>query len=189
MKLLVVDNYDSFTYNLVELVRKIGVCECEVEKSNELRIEKVAGFDKILFTPGPGLPEDFPAMFEILERYSGTKSILGVCLGHQAIGKFYGAKLINFNNVVHGISKPARVIDRNGRLFKGLPEVINVGLYHSWFVSKENFPQQLKITAVTDEGIIMAISHRTLDLNGVQFHPESIMTSHGEAIIRNWLGL
>lgn len=189
MKLLILDNYDSFTFNLVELIRKIGVSNYEVEKSGELRIEKVAGFDKILFTPGPGLPKDFPSMFEILQKYSSTKSILGVCLGHQAIGEYFGAELINLNNVVHGISKPARVIDTNGRLFKGFPEVINVGLYHSWFLSKENFPQQLKITAETDDNVIMALSHRTLDLHGVQFHPESIMTPLGEAIIRNWLGL
>lgn len=189
MKLLVVDNYDSFTFNLVELIRKIGVNDYEVEKSGDLKIEKAAVYDKILFTPGPGLPRDFPAMFEIIKKYACTKSILGICLGHQAIGEYYGAGLVNLNNVAHGISKSAMIIDRNDRLFKGLPETIDVGLYHSWFVSKENFPRELKITAETEDNIIMALSHRTLDLCSVQFHPESIMTPLGEAIIRNWLGL
>ncbi len=187
MKLLIVDNYDSFTFNLVELIRKIGLQDFEVVKSDRLIIEEVNRFDKILFTPGPGLPIDFPVMFEILKMYEKEKSILGVCLGHQAIGEYYGAKLINLNNVTHGISKLTNITDENEIIFYGVPTEINVGLYHSWFVSADNFPLALKVTAISDDNIIMAISHVKYDVKGVQFHPESIMTENGLKIIQNWL--
>lgn len=189
MKLLIVDNYDSFTFNLVELLRKTEFNNYEVKKSDHIILDQVSQFDKILFTPGPGLPKDFPVMFAILKKFALTKSILGVCLGHQAIGEFYGAKLINLDNVVHGFSKPARIIDFSEPLFHNIPSRIDVGLYHSWFLSGEDFPAGLKVTAVSEDNIIMALSHKMYDVRGVQFHPESIMTIHGEAIIRNWLGL
>jgi anthranilate synthase component 2 len=189
MKLLIADNYDSFTFNLVELIRKTGFSNYEVIKSDHIKLDEVAQFDKILFTPGPGLPKDFPVMFDILKKFALTKSILGVCLGHQAIGEFYGAKLINLNNVVHGICKSAKIIDPGEPLFNNIPAKIDVGLYHSWFLSGEDFPAELKVTAISDDNIIMALSHKTDDVRGVQFHPESIMTHHGEAIIGNWLSL
>lgn len=187
MKLLIVDNYDSFTYNLVELIRKTGFNDFEVIKCDSINIDDVERYDKILFTPGPGLPKDFPVMFEILKKYDSTKSILGVCLGHQAIGEYYGAKLINLNNVTHGISKLASITDETERIFNGVPSSINVGLYHSWFVSDEKFPPALRVTAISDDKIIMAISHIKYDVKGVQFHPESIMTGFGQKIIENWL--
>ncbi len=187
MKLLIVDNYDSFTFNLVELIRRTGHNDFEVMKSDKISIEEVDRFDKILFTPGPGLPQDFPIMFDIIKRYESVKSIFGVCLGHQAIGEYYGASLINFNNVVHGISKPVKIIDANEIIFNQVPLQINVGLYHSWFVSTENFPSALKVTAISVDNVIMAISHIKYDVKGVQFHPESIMTGYGQKIIENWL--
>ena len=187
MKLLIVDNYDSFTFNLVELIRRTGYNDFEVMKSDKILIHEIDRFDKILFTPGPGLPQDFPIMFEILKMYEKEKSIFGVCLGHQAIGEFYGANLINHKNVVHGIKKSVNVIDKNELLFREIPERINVGLYHSWFISNTNFPSNLKITAVSEDNIIMALSHTVYDVRGVQFHPESIMTDSGLTIISNWL--
>lgn len=187
MKLLIVDNYDSFTYNLVELIRKIGLSDFEVIKCDMVEIKDVDGFDKILFTPGPGLPKDFPVMFDILKKYDSQKSILGVCLGHQAIGEYYGAKLINLNNVTHGIAKPSKITDEYEIIFNGIPSKINVGLYHSWFVSAENFPSALRVTAISNDNVIMAISHKKYDVKGVQFHPESIMTEYGHKIIQNWL--
>lgn len=187
MKLLIVDNYDSFTYNLVELIRKISFKDFEVIKSDNIYIEDVCRFDKVLFTPGPGLPKDFPIMSEILKRYESSKCILGVCLGHQAIGEYYGAKLINLNKVMHGISKLVKITEADEKIFNGITSQINVGLYHSWFVSAENFPSALRVTAISEDNIIMAISHNKNDVKGVQFHPESIMTGYGQKIIENWL--
>jgi anthranilate synthase component 2 len=187
MKLLIVDNYDSFTFNLVELIRKTGYNDFEVIKSDKIIIDEIDRFDKILFTPGPGLPKDFPVMFEILKAYEKKKSIFGVCLGHQAIGEFYGATLINHKNVVHGIKKSVNIINKGEILFRKIPDKIDAGLYHSWFVSDINFPSMLKITAVSEDNIIMALTHATYDVRGVQFHPESIMTGYGQKIIENWL--
>jgi len=187
MKLLIIDNYDSFTFNLVELIRKIGFNNFEIIKSDEVKISTIEDFDKILFTPGPGLPKDFPVMFETLKKYESSKSILGVCLGHQAIAEHYGATLINANNVTHGISKLVNIIDDKEIMFDSVPSQIKGGLYHSWFVSSENVPSELKVTAISDDQIIMAISHVKYDVKGVQFHPESIMTSYGKKIIENWL--
>lgn len=189
MKLLIVDNYDSFTYNLVELIRKIGFNDFEVTKCDKVEIKDVNKFSKILFTPGPGLPKDFPVMFDILKKYDSQKSILGICLGHQAIGVYYGAKLINLNNVTHGITKPTKITDEDEVIFNGIPSQINVGLYHSWFVSEQNFPSALRVTAISNDNVIMAISHNKYDVKGVQFHPESIMTEYGQKIIRNWLNM
>jgi anthranilate synthase/aminodeoxychorismate synthase-like glutamine amidotransferase len=187
MKLLIVDNNDSFTFNLAEMIRRIGYNDFGVKKSERIEVDEVEQYDKIIFTPGPGLPKDFPVMFEILKRYDKSKSIFGVCLGHQAIGEFYGAKLSNLNNVMHGISKPTLITDRNEIIFKDLPDKIKVGLYHSWFLSTKNFPSDLRITAVSDDGVIMALSHTSRNVKGVQFHPESIMTTFGKQILHNWL--
>jgi len=186
MKLLIVDNHDSFTYNLVQIVKQIRNCTFEIIKNDLININNVDNFQKILFTPGPGVPKDFPAMFEILDRYSKTKSILGVCLGHQAIAEYFGAALINNKTVVHGISKKIQIV-HGDFIYKNLPLKINVGLYHSWYVSPNNFPECLTITSYSDNGIIMSLKHQKYDVRSVQFHPESIMTQFGKVIIRNWL--
>jgi anthranilate synthase component 2 len=187
MKLLIVDNYDSFTFNLVELIRKIGISNYEVIKSDGVLLDNIKPFNKILFTPGPGLPNDYPAMFNIIEKYAQTKSILGICLGHQAIAQFYGAQLINMNQVMHGITKDVKIIETGEPIFYGCPKYFQAGLYHSWYVSKENFPEELTITAISNDGIIMALSHKKYDVRGLQFHPESIMTPNGTEFVKNWL--
>lgn len=187
IKLLVVDNYDSFTFNLVQIIEQSGLSEFLVKKSDRIDINSVGQFDKIIFSPGPGIPSDNPIMGEIVKKYSSTKSILGICLGFQAIAETYGGKLINMNYVTHGIKKEISITDPTEYLFKGLPEKLHVGLYHSWEVSPENFPDELLITSVSEDNIIMSLSHKTFDVRGVQFHPESIMTLFGKEIINNWL--
>jgi len=187
MKILIVDNHDSFTFNLAQLLEQSGFYEIIVIK-NDSKDYDASVFDKIIFSPGPGVPsEEAGLMKNILEKYSGSKSILGICLGHQAIAEYYGAKLINLKKVFHGIKKSILITDRNESLFKDLPEKIDGGLYHSWGVSEENFPECLKVTAVSEDGIIMAFTHKNKDVKGLQFHPESIMTETGSIIIRNWL--
>lgn len=193
MNLLIVDNRDSFTYNLVQIFKQIGNCNIIFMKNEEItplsqkRIPFAAdNIDKILFTPGPGLPSDFPVMFDILKDHFKSKSILGVCLGHQAIAEFFGAKLINIKNVKHGMKANIDCIEQD-ILFKDIPKKFEVGVYHSWSVSKDNFPECLKITSISEDGIIMSLSHRSLNIHGVQFHPESIMTDFGKNIIENWI--
>ncbi len=187
MKVLIVDNHDSFTFNLAQLIEQSGFCEISVIK-NDRNDYDASAFDKIIFSPGPGVPsEEAGLMKDLLEKYSGSKSILGICLGHQAIAEYFGAKLINMNQVFHGIKKKINITDKNENLFAGLSEKISGGLYHSWGVSTENFPECLKITAVSEDGIIMAFAHKNKDVKGLQFHPESIMTEYGHTIIRNWL--
>lgn len=187
MKILIIDNYDSFTYNLAQLLHKSGLCSFEVIKNDSILIEQVGSFDKILFSPGPGLPKDFPIMGEIIQKYKNSKSILGICLGHQAIAENFGGKLKNLNSVLHGITARVSVLDERDYLFCGLEKEIEVGLYHSWVVDEKNFPNCLTVTAATYEGLIMAISHKEFDVKGIQFHPESIMTLYGAKIIENWL--
>ncbi len=187
MKVLITDNNDSFTYNLAQLVEKAGFGYPEIIKTNQLNLDRVKDFDKILISPGPGLPKDFPNLFRLLELYSSSKSILGVCLGHQAIAEYFGAKLFNMNKVYHGVTKKVNILKPDDYLFKDIPDGFEGGLYHSWAVSEEDFPPELQITAKADDGIIMSLSHRTFDVRGIQFHPESIMTKSGSAIILNWL--
>jgi anthranilate synthase component 2 len=187
MKLLIVDNFDSFTFNIVELIKRIGMVRFDIIKSNHVIINDVKYYDKIIFSPGPGLPKEFPIMFDILKSYLATKSFLGVCLGHQAIAEFFGAQLENLDSVVHGIKKTIAVTDTNEVLFNRLPKKIDVGLYHSWIVSKKKLPECLKITAESEDGQIMALAHKHYNIRGVQFHPESIMTDAGKTIIHNWL--
>lgn len=187
MKVLIVDNYDSFTFNLVQLIEQFEKYTWKVVKNDVCSLEQVADYDKILFTPGPGLPSEVPIMREILQTFDEQKSILGVCLGHQAIAEYYGAKLYNFDQVVHGIAKPTQILQPKELLFKGLPSNIEVGLYHSWAVSRKGFPDCLELTAESEDGVIMALTHRTLDVRGLQFHPESILTQWGKDIIWNWL--
>lgn len=185
-KILIFDNYDSFTYNLLHTVQSLGYTEVDVIRNDRITLGEVERYDKIILSPGPGLPEEAGLLLPLIERYAVTKSILGVCLGHQAIGQVFGAKLENIPFVFHGVQTPAQII-AGDYLFNGLPEEIEVGRYHSWIVSRENFPAELEITALDKEGTIMAMRHRTLDLHGVQFHPESILTPQGTLIIRNFL--
>jgi anthranilate synthase component II len=186
MKILIIDNYDSFTYNLVHLVRTVGDNEPVVLRNDCFAMEDVATFDKIILSPGPGIPQDAGLMMQLLENFSSEKSILGICLGHQAIGCLFGAKLTNMKNVVHGKATSIKLLAPDN-IFEGLGNNFQAGRYHSWVVDNEEFPAELDITAVDPDGFIMAMKHKAFDVKGVQFHPESIMTPCGEKIIQNWL--
>jgi anthranilate synthase component II len=209
MRILVFDNYDSFTYNLVHLVERILHQEVDVYRNDQIPLEKVKEYDKIILSPGPGIPEEAGLLLPLIKEYASSKSILGVCLGHQAIGEAFGGKLINLNEVYHGVATPVRILSRdsspdsyrdmNGKpnsrltthdsrnLFEGLPEVFEAGRYHSWIVSDENFPNELEVTARDENNFIMALQHKTYDVQGVQFHPESVLTPMGTTILKNWL--
>ena len=191
MKILVFDNYDSFTYNLVHLIEKITHVKVEVHRNDQIPLEKVKEYDKIILSPGPGIPEEAGLLLPLIKEYALSKSILGVCLGHQAIGQAFGGTLVNLSAVYHGVATPVKVKTEKSKvksfLFEGLDEVIEVGRYHSWVVSKENFPSELEITAEDESGMIMALQHKTYDIQGVQFHPESVLTPLGESIMHNWL--
>lgn len=190
-KILVFDNYDSFTYNLVHLVEKIIHQKVDVIRNDKISLEDVDTYDKIILSPGPGIPEEAGLLLPLIEKYAATKSILGVCLGHQAIGQAFGGKLTNLSTVYHGIAtniKQTKVAGKkDNEVFNGLPEELEVGRYHSWVVDKEGFPTDLEITAEDENGFIMALRHKTYDVQGVQFHPESVLTPMGEKILRNWL--
>ena len=186
MKLLVFDNYDSFTYNLVHLVKQVDKSiDVEVFRNDEIPLEKVKDYDKIILSPGPGIPSEAGDLLPLINEYAATKSMLGVCLGHQAIGESFGGKLVNLSTVYHGVALNCQL--KPSPLFEGLPDQIPVGRYHSWVVSEEGFPEELEVTAQDDNGYIMALQHKTFDVQGVQFHPESVLTPHGETILRNWL--
>lgn len=185
MKLLIFDNYDSFTYNIVHAVRELGI-EPDVRRNDCITLPEVAAYDKIIISPGPGIPSEAGILPELLKRYAPEKPILGVCLGEQAIGECFGAKLENLSRVYHGIRSEISII-KPDYIFEGLPDRIEVGRYHSWVVSREDFPDCLEVTAVSDDGNIMALRHKTYDVRGVQFHPESILTPDGMTIISNWI--
>lgn len=224
MKILVFDNYDSFTYNLVHLVEKILHQKVDVYRNDQIPLEKVKEYDKIILSPGPGIPEEAGLLLPLIKEYASSKSILGVCLGHQAIGQAFGGNLINLSKVYHGVatkiivnrekghvnggtpdvhaediravsrltsfdenitSQPSSDVKRT--LFAGLPNEFTVGRYHSWVVSEEGFPAELEITVRDENGMIMGLQHKTFDVQGVQFHPESVLTPDGEVIMRNWL--
>lgn len=185
-KILILDNYDSFTYNLLHAVKSLDCNEVDVVRNDKIDLASVAQYDKIILSPGPGIPEEAGLLLPLIEQYAETKSILGVCLGHQAIGVVFGATLENIPFVFHGVQTTTKIIG-NDYLFTGLPEEILVGRYHSWIVSGENFPPELEITAVDEAGSIMAMKHTRFDLHGVQFHPESILTPEGIQIIRNFI--
>lgn len=191
MKILVFDNYDSFTYNLVHLVEKILHCKVDVYRNDQLELEQVKDYDKIILSPGPGLPSEAGLLMPLIKEYASSKSILGVCLGHQAIGEVFGGKLINLDKVFHGVATPINVkqyTSTNGQdVFKDMPSTFEVGRYHSWVVSEESFPEILEITATDDNGFIMGLRHRNFDVQGVQFHPESVLTPLGEKLLANWL--
>ena len=186
MRILVFDNYDSFTYNLVHLVEKITHEKVEVHRNDQIPLEKVKDFDKIILSPGPGIPDEAGMLLPLIKEYASSKSILGVCLGHQAIGQAFGGTLVNLSTVYHGVATSCE-LRATSPLFSGLPTNIEVGRYHSWVVSQDNFPTELEITAEDDNGFIMGLQHKTYDVQGVQFHPESVLTPMGEAIMRNWL--
>ena len=220
MKILVFDNYDSFTYNLVHLVEKILHQKVEVYRNDQIPLEKVKDYDKIILSPGPGIPEEAGLLLPLIKEYAATKSILGVCLGHQAIGQAFGGKLVNLSTVYHGVATPVQIVNRetaivnrqsskemqkagtaneathspltidhspHNSLFEGLPDEFEVGRYHSWVISEEGFPAELEITARDANNYIMALQHISYDVQGVQFHPESVLTPRGEDIMRNWL--
>ncbi len=186
-KLLVFDNYDSFTYNLVHCIREIGFSNIDVYRNDEITLEEIDKYDLILLSPGPGLPEESGILKELIRTYSKTKRIMGVCLGHQAIGEVFGADLINLDQVYHGVSTYVNILNSSEPLFKELPRRFKIGRYHSWVVDKKNLPECLKIIAVDEEDQVMALRHRDYDVCGVQFHPESILTDYGKEIINNWL--
>lgn len=192
MKILVFDNYDSFTYNLVHLVEKIIHEKVDVFRNDQIALEDVKKYDKIILSPGPGLPVEAGLLLPLIKEYASTKSILGVCLGHQAIGEVFGGKLENLSTVYHGVATEMKTVNSkqltvNSKLFNGLTKPFLAGRYHSWIVSKENFPEELEITAEDENGYIMALQHKTYDVQGVQFHPESVLTPMGEQILKNWL--
>jgi len=188
MKILVFDNYDSFTYNLVHLVEKITHEKVAVFRNDQIALDDVKVYDKIILSPGPGIPEEAGLLLPLIKRYASTKSILGVCLGHQAIGQAFGGTLKNLDKVYHGVATKINILNQDGPILRGMGNEVEVGRYHSWIVDKENFPTDLEITAVDDNGYIMALQHKTFDVQGVQFHPESILTPDGEKMLRNWLG-
>ncbi|HEY1112652.1 MAG TPA: aminodeoxychorismate/anthranilate synthase component II [Chitinophagaceae bacterium] len=200
MKVLVFDNYDSFTYNLVHLVEKILHQKVDVYRNDQIPLEKVKDYDKIILSPGPGIPQEAGLLLPLIKEYAASKSMLGVCLGHQAIGEAFGGKLENLSTVFHGVATPIQIVKRDPDsyresdvkggepdLFTGMPEEFEVGRYHSWIVSEEGFPEELEITAKDAQGYIMALQHKKYDVRGVQFHPESVLTPQGEVIMRNWL--
>jgi anthranilate synthase component II len=219
LKILVFDNYDSFTYNLVHLVEKILHQKVDIYRNDQIPLEKVNAYDKIILSPGPGIPEEAGMLLPLIKEYASTKSILGVCLGHQAIGEAFGGKLVNLSTVYHGVATPVRIVSRQlseakgewsmvsgqgsrvnentdspftihhspGDLFEGIADEIEVGRYHSWIVSDEDLPQELQVTVRDENNYIMGLRHRTHDVQGVQFHPESVLTPVGEQIMRNWL--
>jgi anthranilate synthase component 2 len=188
MKILVLDNYDSFTYNLVHYIKELGYGEdMDVIRNDQISLDDVAAYHKILLSPGPGIPEEAGILMELIKTYGATKSMLGVCLGHQAIAEVYGAELYNMPEVLHGVSSQVKVTDQTDRLFQGVPEKYKICHYHSWNVNKDKLGNKLVVTAVDEFGEIMAISHKDYDVKGVQFHPESIMTEYGHRLLRNWL--
>jgi len=202
MKTIIIDNYDSFTYNLAHMVRQLGA-EVDVVRNDQFQLPDLMGYDKIILSPGPGIPSEAGLLLDVIRTYAGQRPILGVCLGHQAIGEVFGAQLENLSEVFHGVATPCQVCetsDTNGActdpnatarpsLFAGLPSTFTVGRYHSWVVSRKDFPDCLEITALSPEGQIMALRHREHEVYGIQFHPESVLTPDGKQIIQNFLNL
>jgi anthranilate synthase component 2 len=185
--ILIIDNYDSFTYNLVHLVNELGL-ECEVWRNDKFELADVDAFDKIILSPGPGIPSEAGLLLKVIEQYAPTKSIFGVCLGQQAIAEVFGGTLYNLSRPMHGIATPIKVTDANEVVFKELPSEFKVGRYHSWVVSNDGLPDVLEVTAIDEkDGSIMALRHKTYDVRGVQFHPESVLTEYGKQMMGNWV--
>jgi anthranilate synthase component 2 len=192
-KILILDNYDSFTYNLVQLIEEIIGGEVDVYRNDEITIADVDRYDKIILSPGPGIPSEAGILLSLIKAYAKSKSILGVCLGHQAIGEVFGGQLINLSKVFHGVKTKVNLIPsielslNNNDWFKWLDAEIEVGRYHSWVINEQNIPAELEVTAVDSAGMIMSIRHREYDIQGVQFHPESVLTPQGRVMLENWL--
>ena len=187
MKIVIIDNYDSFTYNLSHLVKELGA-EVTVVRNDQFALPELEAYDKIILSPGPGIPSEAGLLLDVIKTYAGKKPMLGVCLGHQAIGECFGAELTNLSEVFHGVATEGTQFG-NDPIFAGLPQRITMGRYHSWVVSKEDLPSCLEITAESDEGQIMALRHREYDIHGIQFHPESVLTPEGRKIIENFIAL
>lgn len=184
-KVVIIDNYDSFTYNLAHLVKELGA-SVTVYRNDQFSLNQLEPFDKILLSPGPGIPSEAGLLTDVIRTYAGRKPMLGVCLGHQAIGEVFGAKLSNLPEVYHGVATPCELVGHDA-LFAGMESRFTIGRYHSWVVSREDFPETLEVTALSDDGNIMALRHRNYALWGIQFHPESVLTPDGRQIIANWL--
>lgn len=183
---VIIDNYDSFTYNLAHLLRSLGA-EVTVLRNDQFALPELEKFDKIVLSPGPGIPSEAGLLLDVIRKYAGRKPMLGVCLGHQAIGESFGGRLTNLSDVFHGVQTPVRIV-ADDYIFDGLPrEGLPVGRYHSWVVDTEGFPECLEVTAVSEEGQVMALRHKTMDIHGIQFHPESVLTPDGATIVGNWL--
>jgi anthranilate synthase component II len=185
-KIAVIDNYDSFTYNLVHYLEDLN-CQVSVFRNDEFELEELAKFDKILLSPGPGIPDEAGLLKAVIAKYATSKSILGVCLGQQAIGEVFGGTLTNLDKVFHGIATKVNKSVSDEILFDNIPNEFEVGRYHSWVVNQDNFPDVLEITSVDENGQIMSLRHKTLDVKGVQFHPESVLTPFGKQILENWV--
>lgn len=183
--IVIIDNYDSFTYNLAHLVKELGA-EVDVLRNDKFELEELEKYDKIILSPGPGIPEEAGLLLEVIRTYAGRKPMLGVCLGEQAIGQVFGGKLTNLSEVFHGIQTNVKIKNKD-YIFDGLPTEIPVGRYHSWVVDTDGFPEELVVTAISPEGKIMALKHREYDVHGIQFHPESVLTPDGMQMIRNFL--
>lgn len=186
LNVLVFDNYDSFTYNLVHALKALGVEHLDVVRNDKLHLDDAEAYDKIVLSPGPGVPSEAGLLLPLIQRYAPTKDILGVCLGHQAIGEAFGARLVNLGEVHHGLSERVRRVATDP-LFIGLPDTFEVGRYHSWIVAAEGLPDCFEVTSMDDEGQIMSMRHKTLRVRGVQFHPESVLTPNGLQMLQNWL--
>ena len=185
MKIVIIDNYDSFTYNLSHLIKEIGA-EVTVIRNDQFTLNQLEPFDKIVLSPGPGIPSEAGLLLDVIKTYKGRKPILGVCLGHQAIGEVFGGSLENLSDVFHGVATEGTQFS-NDYTFDSLSKRITMGRYHSWVVSRENFPTCLEVTAVSDEGQIMALKHKNYDIHGIQFHPESVLTPEGKTIVKNFI--
>lgn len=185
MKIVIVDNYDSFTFNLAHMVKALGA-QVTVLRNDKFQLDDLAGYDKIILSPGPGIPDEAGLLNDVIRAYAPSRPMLGVCLGHQAMGEVFGAALENLDEVFHGVSTPGTLIG-NDYIFAGLPGRIDMGRYHSWGVSRQHFPRELEVTAVSDENQIMGLKHRRYDMHGIQFHPESVLTPQGKTIVENFL--
>ena len=186
MKILVFDNYDSFTYNLVQIIEQIVGSEVDVFRNDQIPLEDIEKYDKIILSPGPGIPEEAGILLELIRKYAPTKSIFGVCLGQQAIAEAFGGSLINLSEIYHGVATESNQIKEHS-IFKNLPKTLEVGRYHSWAVNPDDFPSELEITSVDKNAMIMSLKHKTYDVHAVQYHPESILTPKGRAILENFL--
>ena len=188
MRILVLDNYDSFTYNLVHIIRELGYGESmEVFRNDKISLSEVDKYDKILLSPGPGIPSEAGILLDLIREYGATKSILGICLGHQAIGEVYGASIYNMKEVLHGVGTKVKLLKEDDYIFYNVPSEFVVCRYHSWAVDEKTVNGNLLVNSVDDDGIVMGLSHKTFDVRGLQFHPESILTEHGKQLIQNWL--